>query len=91
MNNKDLFLLLVGLVIIFSQSLFLVLWPLLILFSLISWQKESWWLIFLLGLINDLFFLEPLGKTLFLSLPVILIVMLLKKLFSFAKTPKIDL
>lgn len=50
-----------GILLVFVQSFFILRWPVLIWASLFSWvEKEPWWLILLIGVLDGLFKVESL-------------------------------
>ena len=72
-----------GFLLVFIDSIFIQRWLGLIWAAVLGWrERESWWLILVVGLISDLFLLEPLGKGVLIYLGIVLIVKWLRKIFA---------
>ena len=72
-----------GLLIIIAQSFFLTVWPFYFWLLVFNWrQNRVSGLILILGFINDLFLLEPLGKTSLIGLGLFLLTQVLKKVLA---------
>ncbi len=76
-----------GLVII--QSFFLAFGLTVIWAVVISWAvDEPWWLLFTVGLVTDIFYLTPFGRTSLILLGLGLAVKYLKSIFGFSESYK---
>jgi len=72
-----------GFLLVFIDSFFIQRWLGLIWAAVLGWrEREPWWLILVVGLISDLFLLEPLGKGVLIYLGIILVVKWLRKIFA---------
>lgn len=73
----------VGLFLAFAQSFFVSRWLTLGWVIVLSWREDNpWWLIFFVGLVSDLFLVEPLGKGVVLGLGIALAVKLVERLIG---------
>ncbi len=88
-KNKFLWFVL-GLVIVFFQSFFLISWPAFLWLLGLNWFfNKPWFLVIGLGLVNDLLQLLFLGKSMLIFLIFSLFVQLLKKILGWSKTYRI--
>jgi hypothetical protein len=87
--SKNFFWGLIGIAALVIQSFFLSLGLTVIWAFILSWKiEEPWWLLFGLGLLTDIFYLTPLGKTSLIYIGVGLISRYLKTIFGFRESYK---
>ena len=72
-----------GFLLVFIDSIFIQRWLGLIWAAVLGWrEREPWRPILIVGLVSDLFLLEPLGKGVLIYLGIVLIVKWLRKIFA---------
>lgn len=87
--SEKIFWSLIGLICLIAQSFFLSLGLTVIWAFIFSWKvKEPWLFLFGLGLLTDIFYLTPIGKTALIYLGVGLISKYLKTVFGFRESYK---
>lgn len=87
MYKSKLFWLLGGAVIIFGQSFFLISWPIYLWLIGLNWFfKQPWFLVLGLGLVNDLFQLHFLGRSMLGFLIFSLLIQVLKQVLGWSKS-----
>ncbi len=78
-----------GIILVFFQSFFLALGLTIIWAVVVSWKiKEPWWLLFGIGILTDLFYLTPLGKTSLILIAVGLVTKYFKNILGFQESYK---
>ena len=90
---------LIGLTLIFIQSFFLFRWLGLSWTIIFIWMEDSRspkqgpvqpeWLILFIGLVDDLFLMEPFGKGVLIYLAAALVIRIIKKIMGLGKSVKI--
>jgi hypothetical protein len=86
---RKLIFLAVGVGLVILQSFFLALGLTVIWAVVVSWMVDDpWWLLFVIGLVTDVFYLTPLGKTSLILLGLGLAVKYLKSIFGFSESYK---
>ncbi len=86
---KKIGLLFVGIFLVIIQSFFLFLGLTIIWALIIGWIiDEPWWLFLVVGLLTDIFYLNPLGKTALILIAVGLITKYLKNILGFRESYK---
>jgi len=81
--KKKLFWTVTGLLLVFFQSFFIINWPAFLWVVLLTWIKpDPWWIVFAIGLVNDLLLVNPSGKSVLIYLGLSLIVIWVKRIFG---------
>jgi hypothetical protein len=79
----------IGAVLVVFQSFFLSLGLTVIWAVIFSWKiDEPWWSLFGIGLMTDIFYLNPWGKTSLILIAVGLVTKYLKNIFGFRESYK---
>lgn len=79
----------VGIILIFVQSFFLALGLTIIWAVVVSWKIDKpWWLLFGIGLLTDIFYLTPWGKTSIILIALGLVAKYLKTVLGFKESYK---
>ncbi len=84
--------LIIGIGLVAFQSIFLTIGLTVIWAAAAAWRIEDpWWMLFLIGLITDIFHLSPLGRTSLILIAVGLLVKYFKNILGFSESYKMKL
>lgn len=87
MLRNKFFWFILGIIIVFGQSFFLISWPVYLWLIGLNWFfNQPWFLVLGLGLLNDLLQLNFLGKGMLVFLVFSLLIQMLKQVLGWSKS-----